>query len=244
MIFYCNQIIKRAFDLAGATDSYSDDINANEFNPVFTKLQDLLASMNNDPQIIFGYNTLENIDCKGYNTVYFKPLTDEEIETSATNFDANRLFYEIPSTPPAIICNGRNLDQIIHSQLILLRSQCSSGPALFSFSREYDRATIAFNAAPNALVTFVYPKSIDIPSEPTSELKVPQQFINFIVASLALEICALYNMTESIAIVSDKMKSERDKIINNNQLNRQDVYMDLNLDRFEYGYSNRNIWRS
>ena len=242
MIFYCNQIIKRAFDLAGATDSDSDDIKANEFNPVFTKLQDVLMSMNNDPQIIFGYNTLENIDCKGYNTVYFKPLTEEEIETSATNFDANRLFYEIPSTPPAIINNGRNLDQIVHSQLILLRTQYSCGPSLFSFNREYDRAIVSFNSAPTSPVTFVYQKSIEIPSEPTSELKVPGQFINFIVAAMALEICALYNMTESIAIVSDKMQAERKRVIDNNVLNRQDVYMDLNLDRFEYGYDHR-VWR-
>src|SRR5574343_156387 len=109
MIFYCDLIIKRAFDLAGATDSYSDDINANEFNPVFTKLQDLLMAMNNDPQIIFGYNTFENIDCKGYNAVYFKPLTEEEIETPPVSFDDNRLFYEIPSTPPTIIYESGEL---------------------------------------------------------------------------------------------------------------------------------------
>lgn len=239
MIQYCNQIIKKAFDLAGASDSYSDDINSNEFNPVFTKLQDLLASMNNDPQIIFGYNTLENIDCKGYNTVYFKPLTDEEIETSATNFDANRLFYEIPSTPPTVIINQSELLQIVHSQLILIRS--TGTPGLFSFSREYDRAIVSFDGNASQPVTFVYPKSIEIPTEPTSELKVPQQFINFIVAALALEISALYNMTESIAIVSDKMKSERSKVINNNQMNRQDVYLDLNLNRFTNGY--RRTWR-
>lgn len=231
MIFYCNQIIKRAFDLAGATDSYSDDINANEFNPVFTKLQDVLMSMNNDPQIIFGYNTLENIDCKGYNTVYFKPLTEEEIETSATNFDANRLFYEIPSTPPAIIYESDELTQIIHSQLILLRS--NGTPSLFSFSREYDRAIVSFDGNASAPVTFIYQKSIEIPTEPTSELKVPGQFINFIVAAMALEICALYNMTESIAIVSDKMQAERSRIINNNQLNRQDVLIAPMTDRFE-----------
>lgn len=231
MTFYCNQIIKRAFDLAGATDSYSDDINSNEFNPVFTKLQDLLMAMNNDPQIIFGYNTLENIDCKGFNAVYFKPLTEEEIETPPASYDENRLFYEIPSTPPSIIYESEELTQVVHSQLILLRS--NGTPSLFSFSREYDRAVVAFDGNASSPVTFVYPKSIEIPSEPTSELKVPGQFINFIVAALALEICVLYNMTESIAIVSDKMKSERARIINNNQLNRQEVLIAPMTDRFE-----------
>lgn len=231
MIQYCNQIIKKAFDLCGASDLYSDDINGNEFDPVFIKLQDLLMAMNNDPQIIFGYNTLENVDCKGYNTVYFKPLTEEEIETSATEFDANRLFYEIPSTPPTVITNNEELMQVIHSQLILARS--NGTPSIFSFAREYDRAVVSFDGNASQPVTFVYPKSIEIPTQPTDELKVPNQFINFIVAALALEICVLYAMKETIGTISDKMKSERSRIINNNQLNRQEVYINPAIDRFE-----------
>lgn len=220
-------IVNRASEALGLKDFNSESMEADDFRKVFLALQDSIRSMNADPSLTFGTQTLTNFVSGSVLT--FKPYTAAELAVIAgggTVDITDRVVTVRPTVAPSVFISGSRLTTVDPIELPSYsdRYTCSWNP-------DWDQDQVLFGAPVSDTVTFQFRKPIPIPTTPTEEVKVPERFHEYLVLNLAVNIAPKLGLTESVQMLSQLLQKETLRVTANNNYSRP-VKLTVDMNRF------------
>lgn len=220
-------IVNRASEALGLKDFNSESMEADDFRKVFLSLQDSIRSMNADPSLTFGTQTLTNFVSGSVLT--FKPYTTAELAIIAgggTVDITDRVVSVRPTVAPSVFISGSRLTTV---DPIDLPSYCDKYTC--SWNPDWDQDQVLFGSAVSETVTFQFRKPIPIPATPTEEVKVPDRFHEYLVLNLAVGIAPKLGLTESVQMLNNLLQKETLRVTANNNYSRP-VKLTVDMNRF------------
>lgn len=220
-------IVNRASEALGLKDFNSESMEADDFRKVFLALQDAIRSMNADPSLTFGTQTISNFVSGSVLT--FKPYTTAELAIIAgggTVDITDRVVTVRPTVAPSVFISGSRLTTVDPIELPSYsdRYTCAWNP-------DWDQDQVMFGASVADTVTFQFRKPIPIPSTPTEEVKVPDRYIELLVLTLAVSVAPKLGLTESVQMLNQLLQKESNRVTANNSYSRP-VKLEMDLNRF------------
>lgn len=220
-------IVNRASEALGLKDFNSESMEADDFRKVFLSLQDSIRSMNADPSLTFGTQTISNFVSGSVLT--FKPYTAAEqaiIDGGGTVDITDRIVTVRPTVAPSVFISGSRLTTIDPIELPSYsdRYTCAWNP-------DWDQDQVLFGAPVSDTVTFQFREPIPIPSTSTEVVKVPERFHDYLVLSLAVGVAPRLGLTESVQMLNSLLQKETARVTANTNYSRP-VKLTVDLDRF------------
>lgn len=220
-------IVNRASEACGLKDFNSESMEADDFRKVFLALQDSIRSMNADPELIFGIQTVSKQVAGSVLT--FKPYTVAEqatIDGGGTVDITDRIVDVRPTVAPAVYINGSRLTTVDPMDLPGYTSKY-----VCAWSPDWDQDQVQFADTVGETVKIQYRKPIEVPTLPNDTVKVPERFHEYLILLLAVDIAIKLGLNESLAALNSSLQKEAHRVTANNNYSRPSL-MTVDMNRF------------
>ena len=220
-------IVHRASEAIGLKDFNSESMEADDFRKIFLTLQDVIRSMNSDPNLTFGLTSQKKV--VSGDSLVFKPYTEAEqtIIAGGGAIDiTDRIVDFRPTVAPVVYINGQRLQMV---DVIDIPEYCEKWTCAWNPS--WDQDALLFGDKVGDEVTIQARTPIEIPSTPTAYVKVPERYFEYMILSLAVSAGAKLGLIESLTVLKGSLALETQRINKNNTYHRP-VFLHCDLDMY------------
>lgn len=203
-----NQIMIRAGELSGIKPLTQPNLYPNDVDSVFTKLLDIIRDLNNQSNIPFDSEVItKNVQSS---SLTFKPVQVGEVEPVD---ETDRILSFIPNSCPVVYADSTKLFQVSFVDVVGMPTERDA----YAFVPSFDSAKLIFGCTQNGrALKIAVNKPIELPTQPSSILKIPESYHQYIINKLALEITKTIGDVELIPMLTQSTKTLYDNLTSKN----------------------------
>ena len=216
-----SELVHRVAEAIGLKSFHSDTMDADYFRRVFIVAQDVIRTLNQQPDVNFG-NDLRDFSVSG-KAITFKPYTVAEqsiIDGGGTVDITDRIVDVRPTSCPVIHLDGCKLGMVDASELAAYAGDRTAF-AWLPFAG-YD--VIRFGDSMNATVSLTIKLPITIPTLPTDVIGAPERYHEFIISTIAQRVATILGKVDRASSMASVASAERHAVAKNNATKPMRVY--------------------
>ena len=227
MAVTCAYIVLRACEAVGVKDFNSESMEGDDFRKAFLALQDSVRSINSDPALMFG---VDSVSCRVDGTVLtFKPYTTEELALIAgggTVDIRDRVVSIRPTVAPAVYIGGSRISTVDPLDLPLYTSR-----DVCAWCSDWDQDRLVFAGTVADVVSIQARKPVQVPAQPSDYVQIPERFYDYLTLTLAVSLAVKIGSVETLAALKESLARETVRVTANNNYSRP-IMLNTGMDRF------------
>ena len=224
-----SELVHKVSEAIGIKPMHSDSMNPDYFRRVFAIMVDSIRSINQQEDIVFGYD-LRTMFVAG-DKLTFKPYTaaEQAIIDGGGSVDITDRIVDIrPCSAPTIVINSQR-------QVLALPSDIKAYGTMactYAWVPGYDKDEVIFPSALSKNIDLTIRKPIAVPSTPLSVIEVPDRFFSFLVATISYNAATAFGLADRAKMQQEIAANERRAVGTNNAKARPQILVPV-VSRFD-----------